>query len=63
MNELFTIQPKELQAKVNTPAYFDIWLVEDCEVSVKHNCGHVNVVENFNAGNRINFALVASKGG
>ena len=63
MNELFTVQPKELKAKVGTPAYFDTWLIEDCKVSVEHNCGCINVVENFNAGNRINFALMASKGG
>ncbi|WP_416861557.1 DUF4054 domain-containing protein [Helicobacter ganmani] len=63
MNELFTIQPKEVNVKVGTPAYFDAWLIEDCKVSVEHNCECINVVENFNAGNRINFALMASKGG
>lgn len=63
MNELFTVQPKEVSVKVGTPAYFDAWLIEDCKVLVEHNCGCINAVENFNAGNRINFALIASKGG
>lgn len=63
MNELFTVQPKEVSVKVGTPAYFDAWLIEDCKVSVEHNCDCINAIENFNAGNRINFALMASKGG
>ncbi|TLD85795.1 DUF4054 domain-containing protein [Helicobacter sp. MIT 05-5294] len=60
---LFSLQPKSINAKVGIPAYFDVWLVKDCEISIKHNCGCVNIIENFNAGNRINFAINASKGG
>ena len=61
---LFSVQPKELKAKMNEPAYFDIWLVRDCEVKVESPCPHcIKVIENFATENRINYCLVASKAG